>query len=96
MLARYSATPQVVGDPARLKLSFTVIGSPSMGAGGLPRRTAPVRGVGLRPRARRVLPDNGVDRRIVPLDAVEEVVEQLPRADLTRVEQRQSAEWADS
>ena len=88
MLSQYSGTPQVVGDPARSKLSLTVIGRPSRGAGGLPRRAAPIRSVGLRPRAVCVLPDDGVDRRIVLLDAVEKVIEQFPRADLPRIEQR--------
>ena len=31
MLSRYSGTPQVVGEPVRSKLSFTVTGRPSSG-----------------------------------------------------------------
>ena len=58
------------------------------GAGGFPRRAAPVRGVGFLPRALDVLPDNGVDCLIVPFDAVEKVIEQLARTNFARIEQR--------
>ena len=58
------------------------------GAGVLPCRAASVRSIGFRPRAVGVLPDDCVDRRIVPLDAVKKVIEQFPRAYLPRIEQR--------
>ena len=57
-------------------------------AGGLARRAAPVGGVGFRPRAPGVLPDDRVDRRVVPFDAIEKMIEQFPGADLPRIEQR--------
>ena len=88
MLSLNSGTPHVVGDPARSKLSLTVTGRPSRGPVGSPAARRPVRGVGFRTRALDVLPDDGVDCLIVPIDAVEKVIEQLARADLARIEHR--------
>ena len=57
-------------------------------AGVFSRCAASVRSVGFGPRPVGVLPDDCIDRRIVLLDAVEIVIEQLARADLPRIKQR--------
>ena len=57
----------------------------------------PDRGFGLRPGAIKALPDNGVDRRIAVPDAIQIVIEPLPRAGLPCVKQRSYCDyWSES